>query len=131
MLSFYTPCDPDTMPSPPPYSSRSKRTQPRQAISSVPPPRAILIVRLSAHGDVLQTLPLLSDLRQAWPDTHIGWLTEPAAVPLLKGHPYIDQLHVVNRPQWLKRLQHPFQWLSVWNDVSKLIGELRSCHYSV
>src|SRR4029453_6765328 len=38
----------------------------------------ILIVRLSALGDVVHVLPLLDALRRARPDAHIGWLVEQA-----------------------------------------------------
>jgi heptosyltransferase I len=55
----------------------------------------ILIVRLSAHGDVVQTLPLLNTLRQLHPQAHIGWLIEPAAAPLLQGHPQLTALHTL------------------------------------
>jgi heptosyltransferase-1 len=55
----------------------------------------VLITRLSAHGDVIQTLPLLSALKTARPDVHIGWLVEASAAPLLENHPLIDRLHVL------------------------------------
>lgn len=93
------------------------------------PPKRLLIVRLSAHGDVIHTLPLLSALKQTWPQLEIGWLTEPSALPFLQNHPLIDRLHVAQRPQWLKALRHPKQWRTVKQEVDAFIDELRSCHY--
>lgn len=53
-----------------------------------------LIVRLSAIGDVVHTLPALSALRgHGW---EVGWAVEPAARLLLEGHPLLD--HVVPIP---------------------------------
>jgi ADP-heptose:LPS heptosyltransferase len=54
--------------------------------------RRILIVRLSALGDVVHVLPLLDALRRARPDAHIGWLVEEASSSLLADHPQIDRL---------------------------------------
>ena len=39
----------------------------------------ILIVKLSAIGDVIHTLPSLSALRRLYPDAHITWVVEEAA----------------------------------------------------
>jgi lipopolysaccharide heptosyltransferase I len=49
-----------------------------------------LIVRLSAIGDVVHTLPALSALRRHGWD--VGWAVEPAARPILEGHPLLDHL---------------------------------------
>jgi ADP-heptose:LPS heptosyltransferase len=64
-------------------------------------PRAsrILIVRLSALGDVVHALPMLDALRRARPDAEIGWLVEEKAASLLAGHPQIDRLWVAPRAQ--------------------------------
>lgn len=55
----------------------------------------ILIIRLSALGDILHTLPLLDALRARWPGATIGWLCEPVGAQLLAEHPMIDAIHVV------------------------------------
>ena len=52
--------------------------------SSVSSPR-ILITRLSAVGDCVLTLPLLSALRRRWPKAWIAWAAESAACKLLQG----------------------------------------------
>jgi lipopolysaccharide heptosyltransferase I len=50
----------------------------------------VLILRLSSIGDVVHTLPLLSVLHRQ--GHQLGWLVEPAARPLLDGHPYLHRL---------------------------------------
>jgi len=55
----------------------------------------ILIVKLSAFGDVVQTLPLLHGLREAFPSATIGWAVQRSFAPLLQGHPLIDNVHVL------------------------------------
>jgi heptosyltransferase-1 len=63
------------------------------------PPR-ILIVRLSAIGDVLHALPTAVAIRDAWPEATVGWVVEGRAGDLLEGHPAVD--HVFRLPRgWL------------------------------
>jgi len=60
-------------------------------------PLRILIVRLSAVGDVIHALPVINAIREAVPGAHIGWAVHPGAANLLEAHPQIDELIVVPR----------------------------------
>jgi heptosyltransferase I len=60
------------------------------------PPEAVLILRLSALGDILHTLPAVAALRKAWPGTRIGWVVEKRAAMLLAGNPLVDHLHIID-----------------------------------
>jgi ADP-heptose:LPS heptosyltransferase len=55
-------------------------------MSETPRASRILIVRLSALGDVVHALPMLDALRRAQPEAQIGWLVEEKAASLLAGH---------------------------------------------
>lgn len=91
------------------------------------PPRAILIVRLSAIGDVVHTLPCLHVLRTAFPEARIGWLVEQLSASLLQGHPEIDDLFVIPKKHW--RL-HPLRtWLS--GEKAAFYGALRAGQWDV
>src|SRR5687767_2135670 len=57
----------------------------------------ILLVRLSALGDIVQCLPALAALRAAKPAAEIGWLVEDRNAGVLEGHPHIDRLFVWRR----------------------------------
>ena len=48
--------------------------------------QSVLIVRLSALGDVVHVLPALAALRAAWPSARIGSAIEEKAASLLEGH---------------------------------------------
>ncbi|MEX0979374.1 MAG: glycosyltransferase family 9 protein [Pirellulales bacterium] len=61
----------------------------------------ILIVRLSAIGDVMHGLPVLNALRDALPRAFISWIVEGAGGKLLAGHKALDELIVIRR-KWLK-----------------------------
>jgi heptosyltransferase I len=55
----------------------------------------ILITRLSAIGDCVQTLPVASALRDRFPRAFIAWAVEAGAAPLVAAHPAIDRVIVV------------------------------------
>jgi heptosyltransferase-1 len=92
----------------------------------------LLIVRLSAMGDVIHTLPAVQGLRRAFPRAFIGWLIEERWAELLcapgaarRGprsslRPLVDEVHTVNLKAWGKS---PFsistlqRAATVWNDV--------------
>ena len=60
-------------------------------------PRAMLVIRLGAVGDVLRTLPALSCLRRSFPGTRISWIVEEPSREILEGHPDLDEVIVFER----------------------------------
>lgn len=104
---------------------------PEPSVSNPPAARRILIVRLSAHGDVMHTLPLLAALKRQYPDAFVGWLVEAAAAPLLENHPLIDRLHVSHRKRWLSWLTKPAQWPSLWQEVGALVRDIQAEGYQL
>ncbi|MCK4739416.1 MAG: glycosyltransferase family 9 protein [Deltaproteobacteria bacterium] len=81
----------------------------------------ILIVKLSAIGDVVQTLYALDILRRALPEAQIDWLVEEAPSNLLLDHPMINKVIVVKKKGWLSS---PRENLEV-------VKELRSTNYDM
>jgi heptosyltransferase I len=57
----------------------------------------ILLVRLSAFGDIIHTLPALCALRRHYPEARIDWLVSRKCSDLLEDHPDIDGLHLLDR----------------------------------
>lgn len=57
----------------------------------------ILIIRLSAIGDVIHTLPALHALRERLPEAQIGWIVEEFAAPLLKSLHGLNKIHCLSR----------------------------------
>lgn len=72
------------------------------------PPRSILVVRLSAIGDVIHALPVLEALRQAFPQARLGWVVEELSAPLLQGHPDLHKLYVIPKKRWRKNFRGHF-----------------------
>ncbi len=59
-----------------------------------------LIVRLSALGDCVLSLPVACALRTKYPNAFIAWVAEPLGARLLKSHPCLDEVVVVPRGWW-------------------------------
>lgn len=63
-------------------------------------PRAILIVRLSARGDVMFATPIIRALRSRWPDAHLTWVVESKSRDVVLDHPGLDEVVVWDRDRW-------------------------------
>lgn len=60
----------------------------------------ILIIRLSAIGDIVMASGLIPALRRKWPDAHLGWLAEAPGASLLEANPRLDEVIVWPRQRW-------------------------------
>jgi lipopolysaccharide heptosyltransferase II len=63
----------------------------------------ILIVKLSAIGDVVHALPVAYALKQRFPAVRITWVVEKPSYDLLTNNPCIDEIIVFDKPR-LKKL---------------------------
>lgn len=66
----------------------------------------ILLVRLRLIGDVVFTTPAISAIRRRFPSAHLSYLVEPPAAPVVRGHPDLDELIVLERPRGLARWRY-------------------------
>ena len=57
----------------------------------------ILIVRLSAIGDVIHGMPLACSLRARFPNAFLAWVVQQRGAELLAGHEALDELIVLPR----------------------------------
>jgi lipopolysaccharide heptosyltransferase I len=53
-------------------------------------PQRIALLKPSALGDVIHTLPVLSALRQRFPAAHLTWIINSSYEPLIRHHPDLD-----------------------------------------
>jgi heptosyltransferase-1 len=56
----------------------------------IEPNSRVLIIRMSAIGDVIETLPAVHALRKRYPEAYLVWVLERGPYSLLKGHPDLD-----------------------------------------
>jgi 3-deoxy-D-manno-octulosonic-acid transferase/heptosyltransferase-1 len=90
----------------------------------------ILIVKLSAIGDVIHTLPSLAALRRLYPDAHITWVVEEAASGLVLHHPLLNRVIIFRRKKWIEDLKKG-NFQSVRQDTCSFLEELRSRRYDL
>ncbi len=85
----------------------------------------ILVVKTSSMGDVLHTLPALSDAQTAHPGIRFDWIVEDAFQQIPSWHGAVDRVIPVALRTWRK---NPAQWFG--KDVRRLIQSLRGRYYS-
>ena len=79
----------------------------RMRIELPSPPRRVLIIKPSAIGDVVHTLPVLALLRRRWPEARIDWLVTPACAGLLDGHPLLNEVIRFERREYGRSWRSP------------------------
>jgi lipopolysaccharide heptosyltransferase I len=89
----------------------------------------VLVVRLSAVGDVLHALPAVHAWAAARPDIEIDWLVEDRAAALVEGHPDLAQVHVVPRGRWRRTMRRPLGLPGALLDVVGFVGRLLRRRY--
>lgn len=92
-------------------------------------PEKILIVKLSAIGDVVQTLPMVEALKKEFPRASIDWLVEEDASDLLFGHPALNRVIVSRRKSWLKNIFADGKFPGTLREIKRFIQDLRREHY--
>ncbi len=94
-------------------------------------PENILIIRLSAIGDVINVLPSLRLLRSHFPNSKITWLVEDRASAILTGHPDIDEVIVYPRKKWQSGILKPNKSLNIISESLSFYKRLRRQHYDL
>ena len=90
-------------------------------------PKSICILRLSSIGDVVHTLPVVDLLKERFPETKISWVAEKGMFPLLRHHPNIDQLLLVDSRSWQRGAFTP----GVWKVVLSFLRYLRYQEFDI
>ena len=86
-------------------------------------PRNILIVRLSAIGDVVMASPLVEAFKRTFPDARVSWLVEAGSKPVLEANTDLDEVIVWPRGQWnqtLKNRRYLYFIRQLWSFVRDL-----------
>ncbi|MCV2369443.1 lipopolysaccharide heptosyltransferase I [Roseateles oligotrophus] len=93
-------------------------------------PDRILIVRLSALGDVVLSSGLIPSLLSRWPKAQITWLVEPAAAPLLKHNPRLHEVIVLPTAEW-KNLWRAGKRLQALREIWRFRASLRAARFDL
>ena len=57
----------------------------------------VCIVMMSAVGDVVHVLPVITAIKRAHPASHITWVLQPGPATLVRGHPFVDEIILFDR----------------------------------
>ncbi len=81
----------------------------------------ILIVKPSALGDIVHSLPFLNSLKKGFPQARIDWVVAHGLHKFLEGHPMIHKLWVIKKDQW-KKFGNLKQTISEINGLRQGLG---------
>jgi heptosyltransferase-1 len=99
----------------------------------------VLVVRMSAMGDVIHGIPAIAALRVARPNWRVGWLIEQRWMELLCAHetermgprselkPILDWVHISDFQGWREELSSP----ATWREMRTCMREVRAMNYRV
>lgn len=111
------------------------RAGPRQAHSLAGRDFArILIIKPSALGDIIHTVPLLPKLRARYPHARIDWFVTPENAPLVRSHPDLSNVVLFERRKFGRSLGATFGifkllfvlWRTRYDLVIDMHGQARS-----
>jgi heptosyltransferase I len=88
--------------------------------------RKILLIKLSAVGDVVHTIPVLNKLRRRYPAAQLDWLVTPAIAELLRHNPAISNVIEFTRGDWAE----PWR-LTPFVSYTRLAAKLRGNGYDL
>ncbi|NPA93908.1 MAG: lipopolysaccharide heptosyltransferase II [Thermodesulfobacteria bacterium] len=94
-------------------------------------PSRLLIIKLSALGDIVQTLPVLHAFKQSWPQCSIDWITGEVGASLLEGHPLIERVFVYPRRRLGRLAKSPLSWPRLAQELAGLRQKLSSRNYDL
>src|SRR6185369_7725668 len=83
--------------------------------------RRILLIKPSAVGDVIHTIPVLAKLRARYPAARIDWLLTPAIAELIRHHPALSRVVLFARQEFARLGRN-------WSAAANLWGMLKDLH---
>ena len=84
--------------------------------------KKILILRLSAIGDTIHTLPLINAIKAQYPDCKIGWVVEDKAALFIQGHKNVDNCYIIPKKLWKQRgfcIENIKEFFNIINAINK------------
>lgn len=73
----------------------------------------ILLVKTTSMGDVIHNLPVVGDIRHAFPGATIDWVVEASFAAIPRLHPAVHAVFPVAVRQWRKQPFSPATWHAI------------------
>lgn len=78
----------------------------------------LLLIKTSSLGDVIHTLPALSDAQRALPDLTVDWVVEESLAEIPPWHPAVSQIIPVALRRWRQR---PWRYIAEWQQFRRML----------
>jgi heptosyltransferase I len=85
----------------------------------------ILILRLSAVGDVIRTLPAVKAIKEYYPSSSVIWVVEEPSRALLESQPDIDEVILFPRKKWADGIKSAREVWRTITEIRRFVIELR------
>jgi lipopolysaccharide heptosyltransferase I len=79
----------------------------------------ILVLRLSAVGDVIRTLPAVKALKESSPSSSITWIVEEPSRAFLESQPEVDEVILFPRKRWTRGIK---SLTGIWGAIGEIRG---------
>ncbi len=93
----------------------------RPAQTPIRDPRNVLLIQTAFLGDVILTTPMITAFKQFFPAARLSVLVTPAAAPLLRNNPAVDDVLVIDKKGEHRGLL----------GMNRLIRQIRRAHFDV
>jgi len=93
--------------------------------------KKILVLRLSAVGDVLRTLLAVKALKEHYPSSLIAWIVEEPSKSLLESQPEIDEVILFPRKRWVEGIKSPTKMWRTVREVWRFILDMRRRRFDI
>lgn len=92
--------------------------------------KRVLVIRLSAIGDVIRTLPAVQALKTQLPSI-ISWVVEEPSKTFLEGQPEIDEVILFPRKRWTEGIRSIRGLKKTLLEMVEFIFYLRGKHFDI
>ncbi len=78
-----------------------------------------LVLRLSAVGDIIRTLPAVKTLKEHYPSSSVTWIVEEPSRAFLESQPEVDEVILFPRKRWTRGIK---SCSGIWGTIGEMRG---------
>ena len=106
------------------------KPSPADQLATAVLPKRVLIIRLSAIGDVVFASPLVASIKRTHPESQVYWLAESTVAPLLTHHPDLSETLIWPREEW-RTLFRSGRWWQLIRSIGAFRRTLRAYQFDL
>lgn len=109
------------------HEKSSARTHKRGCLGASGVAMKVLIIKMSSLGDVIHSLPAVTDAAKALKNVHFDWVVESAFQEIPKWHPAVGRVIGIDMRRWRKNIMQALQQ----GEIKRFIKQLRTSQYDL